>query len=102
MTAIDRPTPRLGKTLYRYLANELIVPTCFALAGLTLIVLTKDLMGYSELVINRGAGFARVAQLVAFQALPLITQMLPFAVLLGGLIVLAQGSAVAPFIYTLF
>jgi LPS export ABC transporter permease LptG len=92
MTAIDRPAPRLGKTLYRYLANELIVPTCFALAGLTLIVLTKDLMGYSELVINRGAGFARVAQLAAFQALPLITQMLPFAVLLGGLIGLGRMS----------
>lgn len=33
-----------------------------------------------------------------FWLLPLITVML----LLGGLIVFAQGSAVAPFIYTLF
>ena len=28
--------------------------------------------------------------------------VLIFAVILGGLVVLAQGSAVAPFIYTLF
>ena len=33
-----------------------------------------------------------------FWLLPILTMM----VLLGGLIVLTQGSAVAPFIYTLF
>ena len=33
-----------------------------------------------------------------FWLLPMLTMM----VLLGGLIVLTQGSAVAPFIYTLF
>lgn len=33
-----------------------------------------------------------------FWMLPILTAML----LLGGLLVLAQGSAIAPFIYTLF
>jgi hypothetical protein len=41
-------------------------------------------------------GFMRVRK--KYWLLPLVTVML----LLGALIVLAQGSAVAPFIYTLF
>ena len=82
-----------GAILYRYLAGELLVPTCFALGGFTLVVLTKDFTGYSELVINRGAGLAHVGRIVFFQALPLMSQMLPFAVLVGGLVGLGRLSA---------
>jgi len=57
------------------------------------VVLTKDLTGYSELVINRGAGLARVGGIVLFNSLPLMTQMLPFAVLIGGLVGLGRLAA---------
>jgi lipopolysaccharide export system permease protein len=52
--------------------------------------LTKDFTGYSELVINRGVGLARVSRIVLFQALPLMSQMLPFAVLVGVLVGLGR------------
>ncbi len=45
---------RPGGTLYRYIIREMVFPTLYALGGLTLVVLTKDLLGYSDLVINRG------------------------------------------------
>ncbi len=77
-------------TLYRSIARELAVPTGLALAVFTAVVLTRDLPAYTELVINRGAGPARVAWIAACQALTLGGQMLPFAVLVGGLIGLGR------------
>lgn len=82
-----------GAILYRYVARELLLPTCFTLGAFTLVVLTKDFTGYSDLVINRGAGLARVGRIVLFQSLPLMTQMLPFAVLVGGLVGLGRLAA---------
>jgi len=82
-----------GPILYRYIARELLVPTCFALGAFVLVVLTKDFTGYSELVINRGAGLARVGQIVLLQALPLVSQMLPFSVLVGVLVGLGRLGA---------
>ena len=60
-------TPRA--ILYRSIARELFVPTGLALAVFTAVVLTRDLPAYTELVINRGAGPARVAWIVACQSL---------------------------------
>ena len=51
----------LGQTLRWYIIRELIRPTLLALGGLTALVLTKDLLGFSDLVINRGFGTAVVA-----------------------------------------
>lgn len=85
--------PRPGAILYRYLAKELLAPTCLALGAFTLVVLTKDFTGYSELVINRGVGLARISRIVLFQALPLMSQMLPFAVLIGVLVGLGRLAA---------
>jgi LPS export ABC transporter permease LptG len=82
-----------GAILYRYVARELLLPTCLTLGAFTLVVLTKDFTGYSDLVINRGAGLARVGRIVLFQSLPLMTQMLPFAVLVGGLVGLGRLAA---------
>jgi lipopolysaccharide export system permease protein len=79
--------------LRRYLATELLLPACLALGGFILVVLTKDLAGYSELVINRGAGFMRISRIISFQALTLMSQMLPFAVLIGALVGLGRMAA---------
>ncbi|MBY0400222.1 LptF/LptG family permease, partial [Myxococcota bacterium] len=76
--------------LYRYVARELLPPTLMALAAFTAVVLTRDLPNYAELVINRGAGPGRVASIVAYQALSLVAQMLPFSVLVGGLVALGR------------
>jgi LPS export ABC transporter permease LptG len=76
--------------LYRSIARELFVPTSLALAVFTAVVLTRDLPAYTELVINRGAGAWRVAWIVGCQSLTLVAQMLPFAVLVGGLVGLGR------------
>jgi LPS export ABC transporter permease LptG len=79
-----------GAILYRYVGRELLLPIGLTLGAFTLVVLTKDITGYIDLVINRGAGLARVSRIVFFESLPLMTQMLPFAVLVGGLIGLGR------------
>ena len=84
---------RPGKTLYRYLVLEMVFPTLYTLGGLTLVILTRELIGYSELVINRGVSLGDVSALGLYQMLPVISQMLPFAVLVGGLVALGRLGA---------
>lgn len=85
----DPPEPararsrRPRSTIYRYLTREMVFPTALSLGGLTVVVLTKNLLGYSELVINRGLGLPAVGWIALCQALPLATRVLPFAVLVG-------------------
>jgi lipopolysaccharide export system permease protein len=84
---------RPGATLYRYFVLEMVFPTLYTLGGLTLVVLTRELVGYSEMVINRGLSLGDVGQLALFQMLPVTAQMLPFAVLVGGLVALGRLGA---------
>ena len=71
--------PRL--TLYLYVTREALRPTAFALLGLTAVLLTKNILGYSDLVINRGLGAAAVGQMLFFEAIPVAARMFPFAML---------------------
>ena len=84
---------RPGRTLYRYLVLELVFPTLYTLGGLTLVVLVRELIGYSEMVINRGLSLGDVGLIAFFQVLPVVAQMLPFAVLVGGLVALGRLGA---------
>ena len=90
MTATMPIHRRPGRTLYRYLVLEMVFPTLYTLGGLTLVILTRELVGYSEMVINRGLSLGDVGALALFQLLPVISQMLPFAVLVGGLVALGR------------
>ena len=82
-----------GRTLYRYVAAETLRPFAFALFGLTLATLTSDLIGFSELVINRGLSLLEVSRIVAYEAVPVLGFMLPFAVLMGALVALGRLGA---------
>lgn len=84
---------RPGLTLYRYLAVETLRPFAFALLGLTLVTLTTDLIGYSELVINRGLGVGEVSLIAFYEAVPVASFILPFAVLIGSLVALGRLGA---------
>ncbi len=84
---------RASGTLYRYVLRELIFPVLFALAGFTLVVLTKDLLAYTDLVINRGLGVSAVAWIAFFDSLPVVAQILPFSVLVGTLVTLGRLGA---------
>jgi len=92
--AQPRPKPRHpGLTLYRYIAVEALRPTAFALLGLTTIVLTAEVLRFSELVINRGVTPRSVAEILFYEAIPMVARMLPFSVLVGALFALGRMSA---------
>jgi len=83
--------PRL--TLYLYFAREALWPSLFALLGLTVVVLTTNFLGYSELVVNRGVGAADVGRMAFWEAVPVAGRMFPFAVLVGCLVALGRLGA---------
>lgn len=90
----DRPPGRSpGATLSRYVAREIWRPVCFALIGLTLIILIQDLLGFSDLVINRGVGMREVLGIAFAQAVPVAARMFPFALLVGTLVGLGRLGA---------
>lgn len=91
MWSLRSLTPRrLGRTLGFYVIAELFSPTLWALFGLTALVLTKDLLGFSDLVINHGLGVAAVGRLAFYEVVPLLSRTLPFAVLVGSLVGLGR------------
>ena len=90
MHAFPPLSRRLGQTLGFYVIAELFAPTLWALFGLTALVLTKDLLGFSDLVINRGLGLTAVAWIAFYEIVPLISRTLPFAVLVGTLVGLGR------------
>ena len=89
----SREHRRPGLTLYVYMAREALRPTVFGLLGLTVVVLTTHMLGYSDLVINRGVGTADVGRMLFYEAVPVATRMFPFAVLIGCLVVLGRMGA---------
>lgn len=84
---------RPGATLYLYVAREALAPLAFALAGLTLAVLTTDLIGFSELVINRGIGALEVGLIAVYKAAPVASFIFPFALLVSLLVALGRLGA---------
>jgi LPS export ABC transporter permease LptG/LPS export ABC transporter permease LptF len=84
---------RPGLTLYRYIAREALRPTAFAVLGLTAVVLTSRIVGFSDLVINRGLGAAAVGQMVFFESVPVLARIFPFGVLVGCLVALGRLGA---------
>lgn len=91
--AVGTPSRLLGRTLRRSVAREAAIPTAIALAGLTVVVLTKDLLGLSDLIINRGFGVPEVLWILFLRAIPFVALMLPFAVLVGSLVALGRLGA---------
>jgi LPS export ABC transporter permease LptG len=84
---------RPGLTLYRLVAKEALTPTLFALFGLTTVVLTQNLLGLSNLFVNRGLSATTVSLIAFYQAVPTASLMLPFAVLMGCLVALGRMGA---------
>ena len=68
-------------------------PFLFALIGLTAVVLTRDLIVFSELIINRGVGTGQVALIAFYEAVPMTAQIFPFAVLIGSMVALGRFGA---------
>jgi LPS export ABC transporter permease LptG len=64
-----------------------------ALGGLATLVLTKELLGFSDLVINRGFGIDAVAMIALYELIPLLQRTLPFALLIGTLVGLGRLRA---------
>ena len=84
---------RPGGTLYRAVVREVAAPAALALCALTLVLLTQDLIGFSELVINRGLAARSVAWLAFYELVPRVSLSLPFACLVGCLVGLGRMGA---------
>jgi len=84
---------RLGPRLFRYVVHELAFPTLFALGGLTLLAIAADLIGFADLVVNRGWGLRQVVEIALFRTTPQLGRVIPFAVLLGPLVALGRLGA---------
>ena len=90
----DRPRrPRSSARLTRYLIAEMVAPTLMAVLAFGLVVLLTDLLGYAELIVNRGLGPAEVGRIAGLQLVPTLARTLPFAVLVGSLVGLGRLSA---------
>src|SRR5687767_10305723 len=86
MAALEPAIRRPGPTLSRYVAREALGPILIAVAGLTVVVLTRDLIGFTELVLNRGVGALEMARISFYEAVQVATTVLPFAGLIGALV----------------
>ncbi len=82
-----------GRTLGGYLLREMAFPTLFTLLGLTLLMLARQMLGFADLIVNRGLGGATVAQMAALQLVPLLSDTLPLSVLVGSLVALGRLAA---------
>ena len=80
----------LGRTLHEYITWELVRPTGLAFGCLTVLLLTAELFGFSDLLINRGFGFGAILQLILFKIIILASRTLPFATLVGTLVGLGR------------
>jgi len=85
--------PRSSAMLSRYLISEMVLPSLYATAAFGLVVLLTDLLGYADLIVNRGLSTREVAQIAALQLIPTLARTLPFAVLVGSLVGLGRLSA---------
>ena len=79
--------------LSRYLISEMVLPSLYATAAFGLVVLMTDLLGYAELIVNRGLSTGEVAQIAVLQLIPTLARTLPFAILVGSLVGLGRLSA---------
>ncbi len=86
-SAAGRP---LGVTLFKHIVRSLAITTGLVLLGLAFLILTKNLLGYADLVVNRGLDLREVGAIALYQLLPILCQTLPFAVLIGALVVLGR------------
>jgi LPS export ABC transporter permease LptG len=92
-TAVRNRRPRSSAMVSRYLISEMLLPSLLALVAFGLVVLMTDLLGYTELIVNRGLGLRDVAQIAGLQLIPTLARTLPFAVLVGCLVGLGRLSA---------
>ena len=94
MPAASGPASRsFGRSLGGYLRREIAAPTLFTLLGLTLLMLAREMLGFADLIVNRGLGGATVAEMAALKLVPLVSDTLPFAVLVGSLVALGRLAA---------
>jgi LPS export ABC transporter permease LptG len=91
--ARDNASWRFHSRLFGYVLRQLGVPLLFTLAGFTLVLLVTDLVGYADLLVNRGFGPAEVANLAFQKLLPALASTLPFALLIGSLVALGRLGA---------
>ncbi|MGE0822386.1 MAG: LptF/LptG family permease [Candidatus Binatia bacterium] len=97
INSLLQPSPlcsgRLGPILSNYVIREIATISTFSLLAFTVLALSKDLVSFSDFVINRGFGIPVVLWITIYETIPILTRVLPFAVLIGVLISLGKMRA---------
>jgi lipopolysaccharide export system permease protein len=70
--------------------RECAGPTVAALAVLSLLILAKDILSFTDFIINRGFGVNVVTLILFYEIVPLASRTLPFALLIGALVGLGR------------
>jgi len=73
--------------------RELGAPTLLSLGGLSVAALLNNVLAYTDWLVNRGLGVEAVATVALHQLVPVVAQVLPFAVLIGALVGLGRLRA---------
>jgi lipopolysaccharide export system permease protein len=76
---------RLGRTIRRYTVRQLAQAFALLVAIFAFAVLAAELVDYSDLIINRGFGAAEVGTIAFHRMVPVLSQTLPFALLVAAL-----------------
>ncbi len=83
---------RIGFTLFRYVVRHTLRPALLAFAGLTTALFAKDMLGFSNLLLNQGFQLETIAKILLFKWIPLASQCAPFAVAIGLFVGLGRLS----------
>ncbi len=82
-----------GPLLRRALRREVALPALLALGGLSVTFLTKSLLVYADWIVNRGLSGTLVGWIALLEIVPVLSQTLPFAILIGVLVALGRLQA---------
>jgi hypothetical protein len=84
---------RFGPVIRGYLLRQLAASLAVVLGAFTLVVVVADLVGWSDLIVNRGFGAREVGMIAFYRLLPVVGQTLPFGVLVAILATLGRMTS---------
>jgi lipopolysaccharide export system permease protein len=84
---------KLGSQFNIYILKELIITLLISIGVLTFILVLSRLGKMTDLVINKGVGFADILLIIVYSTPPYLTFTLPMAFLLSIIVVLGRLSS---------
>jgi lipopolysaccharide export system permease protein len=83
----------MGKTLFRYVALEVVTPFILGVFIFTFVLLMFQILKIAEMVVNYGVGLGQVLKIVAYILPPFFVITVPMAFLLAVMLAVSRLSA---------